>query len=286
MLTRELMGALALAILWVNTLLIAAAALKQLAAVAATLRRLGARPDQRGAALIEARVLRGDGRGGALAGHRIEQVGRAGAGGSTRDEIVFADSGRGGEIYGGTVVAGGREIAIAPAVEGEVWVSRAEVRAASACPSEARFDEAYQHARKPRGFSRTVEARIGPGAPVWLLGDVERAVNDADGADRMRPALVSSVDPRALCRRKIALLSLGVAGVLGGLVGCTALALSRPRFGPLSTAGGALCLAFFLLVQPLGTALRDAARLPSAAPARGRWVRRRAGGASPRAASS
>ncbi|WP_437941893.1 hypothetical protein [Sorangium sp. So ce341] len=282
MLTRELMGALALAILWVNTLLIAAAALKQLASVAATLRRLGARLDQRGAALIEARVLRGDGRGGALAGHRIEQVGRAGAGGSTREEIVFVDSGRGGEIYGGAVVAGGREIAIAPAVEGEVWVSRAEVRAASACASEARFDEAYQHARKPRGFSRTVEARIGPGAPVWLLGDVERAV---DGADRMRPALVSSVDPRAVCRRKLALLSLGVAGVLGGLVGCTALALSRPRFGPLSTAGGALCLAFFLLVQPLGTALRDAARLPSAAPARGRWVRRRARGAAPRAAS-
>ncbi|AUX32265.1 MULTISPECIES: hypothetical protein [Sorangium] len=282
MLTRELMGALALAILWVNTLLIAAAALKQLAAVAATLRRLGARLDRRGAAPIEARVLRGDGRGGALAGHRIEQVGRAGAAGSAREEIVFADSGRGGEIYGGAVVAGGREIAIAPAVEGEVWVSRAEVRAASACPSEARFDEAYEHARRPRGFSRTVEARICAGAPVWLIGDVER---DVDGADRMRPALVSSVDPRAVCRRKVALLSLGVAGVLAGLVGCTALALSRPRFGPLSTAGGALCLAFFLLVQPLGTALRDAARLPSAAPARGRWVRRRAGAASPRVAS-
>ncbi|XXT24838.1 hypothetical protein WME94_25220 [Sorangium sp. So ce429] len=92
----------------------------------------------------------------------------------------------------------------------------------------------------------------------------------------MRPALVSSVDPRAFCRSRIALLALGVAGILGALVGCSALALSRPRFGPASTAGAALCLAFFLLVQPLGTALRDAARTPSAAPARGRWVRRRA----------
>ncbi|WP_437664659.1 hypothetical protein [Sorangium sp. So ce1182] len=92
----------------------------------------------------------------------------------------------------------------------------------------------------------------------------------------MRPALVSSVDPRASCRSRIALLALGVAGILGALVGCTALALSRPRFGPASTA---LCLAFFLLVQPLGTALRDAARTQSAAPARGRWVRRRADGA-------
>ncbi|XXX81735.1 hypothetical protein WMF30_23535 [Sorangium sp. So ce134] len=277
MLSRELMGALALAVLWVNTLLIAAAALKQLAAVAAALRRL-APPRGDGASLIEARVLRGDGRGGALAGHRIDQVGRAGAGGRAREEIVFADSDRGGEIYGGVVVAGGREIAIAPAVEGEVWVSRDEVRAASACPSEARFDEAYQHARKPRGFSRTVEATICAGAPVWLLGAAERDAGGG-GPDRMRPALVSSADPRAVCRRRLALLSLGVAGILGGLAGCTALALSRPHFGPASTAGGALCLAFFLLVQPLGTALRDAARLPSAAPARGRWVRRRAGGA-------
>ncbi|WP_437603282.1 hypothetical protein [Sorangium sp. So ce590] len=276
MLSRELMGALALAILWGNTLLIVATALKQLAAVAATLRRLGA-PRGDGASLLEARVLGGDGRGGALAGHRIEQVGRAGAGGRALDEIVFADSGHGGEIYGGAVVAGGRELAVAPAVESEVWVSRAEVRAASACPSEARFDEAYQHARKPRGFSRTVEARICAGAPVWLLGAVE---GGAGGVDRMRPTLVSSMDPRAFCRGKLALLSLGVAGILGALVGCTALALSRPRFGPESTAGAALCLAFFLLVQPLGTALRDAARPPSAAPARGRWVRKRAGSAS------
>ncbi|WP_437516210.1 hypothetical protein [Sorangium sp. So ce1099] len=272
MLSKELMGALALAILWVNTLLIAAAALKQLAAVATTLRRLSP-PRSDGGMPIEARVLRGDGRGGALAGHRIEQVGRAAAEGGEREEIVFADRGAGGEIYGGVVVAGGREIAIAPAVEGEVWVSRAEIRAASACASEARFDEAYQHARKARGFSRTVEAMICAGAPVWLVGAVERG---AGGGDLMRAALVSSVDPRASCRSRIALLALGVAGILGALVGCSALALSRPRFGPASTAGAALCLAFFLLVQPLGTALRDAARAPSAAPARGRWVRRRA----------
>ncbi|WP_437737668.1 hypothetical protein [Sorangium sp. So ce1335] len=275
MLSKELMGVLALIILWVNTLLIVAATLKQLAAVAATLRRLSPPPGA-GDALLQARVLCGDGRGGALAGHRIDQVGRAGAERGAREEIVFADRGAGGEIYGGVVVAGGREIAIAPAVEGEVWVSRAELRAASACPSEARFDEAYQHARKARGFSRTVEAMVCAGAPVWLLGAVDR---DAGVVARMRPVLVSSVEPRALCRSKIALLALGAAGVLGALVGCTALALWRPRFGPVSTAGAALCLAFFLLVQPLGTALRDAARPPSAAPARGRWVRRRARGA-------
>ncbi|WP_437785730.1 hypothetical protein [Sorangium sp. So ce1097] len=273
MLFKELMGALALVVLWVSALLVVAATLKQLAAVAATLRRL---TPPRGArdALLQARVLRGAGRGGALAGHRIDQVGRAGAERGAREEIAFADRDAGGEIYGGVVVADGREIAIAPAVEGEVWVSRAEVRAASACPSEARFDEAYRHARKRRGFSRTVEAMIRAGAPVWLLGAVE--LGDGAGAlYRMRPSLVSSVDPRALCRSKIALLALGAAAVLGALVGCTALALSRPRFGPMSAA---LSLALFLLVQPLGTALRDAAHLPSASPARGRWVKKRPAG--------
>ncbi|MGK4005119.1 hypothetical protein WMF31_21000 [Sorangium sp. So ce1036] len=282
------MGVLALSIVWVNTLLIVAAALKQRAAVAALLRRLGPSRQGRGAAqeggeaLLSARVLRGDGQGGALAAHRIDQVGRAGAEAGAREAIAFADRGHAGEIHGGVVVSEGREIAIEPVAAGEVWVSPAEVRAASACPSDARFDEAYQHARRPRGFSRTVEVTIRAGTPVWLLGAAARG---ADGALRMRPSLVSSVDPRAWCRSRCALLSLGVAGIVGALLGCTALALSEPRFGPLSAVGGALCLAFFLLVQPLGTALRDAARTPAAALARGRWLRPRAAEA-PRAVAS
>jgi hypothetical protein len=40
-----------------------------------------------------------------------------------------------------------------------------------------------------------------------------------------------------------------------------------------STLGGAACLGFFLIVQPAGTALRDAVRLPSRAWLRGRWMR-------------
>lgn len=249
------MGVLALSILWVNALLIVAAALKQAAAIAATLRRMGPRAGG-GASLLEARVVRGEGRGGAIAEHRIEQVGRAGAEGAV-EAILFAD-----RSY---------------AAEGEVWVSRAEVQEAAACPSDAAFDEALALARKARGFARTIEARVGAGARVWLLGAVER---DASGALRVTPALLSSVDPRAVCRSKLALLALFIAGVLAALAGCTALALARPHFGAVSTAGAALCLGFFLLVQPLGTAVRDAVRLPSAAITRGRWERKGAGGAS------
>jgi hypothetical protein len=269
------MGALALSILWVNTLLIVAAALKQAAAIAARLRRMGPRAGS-GASLLEARVVRGHGRGGAIAEHRIEQVGRAGADGAG-EAIVFADRSYGGEILGGVVTADGREIAVEPSVEVEVWLSRAEVLEAAACPSGAAFDEAFALARKARGFARTIEARVGAGARVWLLGAVER---DASGASRMAPALLSSVDPRAACRSRLALLVAFAAGALGALAGCTALALAQPRFGTASTVGAALCLGYFLLIQPLGTAVRDAVRLPSAAIVRGRWARGHVGAAS------
>ncbi len=59
---------------------------------------------------------------------------------------------------------------------------------------------------------------------------------------------------------RFARLVLGVLAIVGGAAACTALALRPPVFGAVSTAGGVAGLAFFLLVQPLGTALRDHAR--------------------------
>ncbi|HZO12649.1 MAG TPA: hypothetical protein VFB62_05315, partial [Polyangiaceae bacterium] len=53
----------------------------------------------------------------------------------------------------------------------------------------------------------------------------------------------------------------------------TYLALYPPIFGTVSIVGGALGLVFFLLVQPAGTAIRDAVRVPSVAQLRGSWVR-------------
>ncbi|MDP2316889.1 MAG: hypothetical protein Q8P41_28615 [Pseudomonadota bacterium] len=54
--------------------------------------------------------------------------------------------------------------------------------------------------------------------------------------------------------------------LLCGAAACTALALTAPVFGTVSTVGGVACLAFFLLVQPLGTALRDYARADGVSP--------------------
>jgi len=51
----------------------------------------------------------------------------------------------------------------------------------------------------------------------------------------------------------------------------TAVALVPPLFGPTSKLGGALCLAFFLLVQPAGTRVRAAVRTPNRSLLGGRW---------------
>src|SRR5262245_50221061 len=98
MLSKEVMGALALGILWVNTLLIAAAAYQDLRALLARRRQLGAASAQ-GIGLYHGRVARGRGEGGAFAVHRIEQVGRA-ADGEER-VILFADRSAEGEVFGG-----------------------------------------------------------------------------------------------------------------------------------------------------------------------------------------
>lgn len=48
--------------------------------------------------------------------------------------------------------------------------------------------------------------------------------------------------------------------LVAATAGCTALALSRPAFGPRATVGALLGLALFLGAPPLGTALRDRLR--------------------------
>jgi hypothetical protein len=261
-LTNERMGLLALAILWVNVLLIAAAAAKQLAALLALRAALAK------AGVVRGRVVRGDGPGGALAAHRVAQVGRAAGDGGV---IVFHDHEAAGEVFGGAIsTAGGEEIAIPPVppippAEAEVWLDAGTIARAGACGSAAAFDGAYASARKAQGFERTVIATVGQGAEVFV---------SARGAPR-----VATMDPRALLARKAALAAAFIVAELLASAACTAIALWPPRFGLVSTAGGALCLVLFLVAQPAGVWLRDAVLVPSRAFVRGRWSRPAAPGA-------
>ncbi len=248
MLSKEVMGVLALAILWVNTLLIAGDALKR----AGALLRLRARL----AGAVRGRVTRGDGPGGAIATLAIDQIGRAA---DDAASIVFHDRGAAGAVHGGAVaIEGGEEIALGAAEGVDVWVDAEAIARAAACASPEAFDRAYESARKAKGFSRTVAARIGVGEEVFATRDGR---------------FVSTLDPRAALAKRALVALAFVAAEIGLAAGCTIVALWPPVFGTVSTVGGALCLGYFLLVQPAGTALRDAILVPGRAIVRGRWTR-------------
>jgi hypothetical protein len=273
MLSNEAMGILALAILWVNTLLITAAAGKELFSLLALKRRMKSLgTGDTGVGLIEGRVERADGPDGALACQKVEQTGRQASARGDRRMIVFADRSQKGEIFGGAVRklhGPAVEVEVQGAVPADVWLPGDALKAAGACPSTDIFDAAYEDARKARGYARTVTAAIGTGATVWVMGTLERNGTKL----RMVPAIVASLDPRAFCNQKIAQSALFIAAVPAIAAGCTAVALHPPVFGTVSTAGGALCLVFFLLAQPAGTALRNAVKAPSQSEVRGRWAR-------------
>jgi hypothetical protein len=88
--------------------------------------------------------------------------------------------------------------------------------------------------------------------------------------------ILSAFDPRRWLAGKALLLALFVVAETAAAAACTFVALSPPPFGLVSTIGGALCLAFFLLVQPAGTMVRDAVQTPSRSLLGGRWELRRA----------
>ena len=275
MLSKELMGLLALAILWVNTLLIAAATGREIAALATWRRRLVKLTGDAGVGLVRARVTAGLGPGGALAAQRVEQVGRAAmSDDGGRRVIHFADRSAAGEVFGGSATRdeGDVEITVDAAASAEVWFSREALAARGACASDQDFDRAFVQAKKARGFARAVEAAARD--EVFLFGHLRpRGQGLALGPAKPGGLLVATFDPRAWITRKLGLAALFLVADLAVAAGCTAWALWPPRFGLVSTLGGAACLGFFLIIQPAGTALRDAIRLPSRAEVRGRWVR-------------
>jgi hypothetical protein len=269
-LSQTLMGSVALLAMWTATLLVLATAAKELWRWWRrwrSWRSLG--QDQAGVGLVMGHVVGP----GPLARHSVLQAGRWGAvpPGAPR-VILFHDRSYRSEIFGGTVVQtdGGRTLDVSEAGEsGEVW---APGRNRTADP-DLDFDEAYERSKQTRGFERALKVDLVAGAPVWLVGQARQI----GGRWELEAAaggtlLVSAVDPRALSKRKV-LLDLGVMlGIFSVAVAGTALAAWPPRFGTRSIVGATLCLAYFLLVQPVGTWLRDALRAPSRPIVRGAMV--------------
>lgn len=238
------MGVLALGVLWLNTLLIAAAALKTRGELGVLLASIAGR-SRKGT------VISGRGPNGALITRTVHQVGRAMTV-SGPDRILFTESRSEVALFGGEVAFGAERITLSGKAP-LLWLDPKK-KAARALTD---FGPAFQQASSNRGLETTALLSVGAGETVWLIPG----------------ELLSTIDPEAaLETRRLSLLGFAVIAVLL-CAGITAIALTPPIFGTISTIGGALGLAFFLLVQPAGVKVRNWARLPHEQPVSDLWQR-------------
>ncbi len=260
MLSQTVMGSVALFAMWIATLLVLASAAKEGGRWWRRWRALPfLREDEAGLGVIRGRVVGP----GPLARHSVLQTGRWGAvpPGSPR-VVIFHDRSYRSEVFGGAVqTEGGRIVEVASVGEAaEVWAPGPE----RVSVPDLDFEGSYERSKQTRGFERTLEVELGAGAPVWVSGQLRR---DGDRWQLEAPPggslMVSAVDPRALAARKLRLNAAVMAGFLVSAVVATALAVWPPRFGTRSIIGATLCLAYFLIVQPLAGWLRDALLVPS-----------------------
>mgnify|MGYP006291028095 CR=1 FL=1 len=267
------MGGLALVVLWVNTLLVAAVALKSAAWIRRHRmpRRLTAPSSGDGLAMVQ--VESGGGPDGHLADHRIEQRGRKLSGDEAA--IGWHDRQFQSRVYGGRARWAGVPVQVQPPgeeAEVEVWPDRDTQLRRAALPERAALDDALERARRAKGELREVVVPVAPGDTAWIAGRF-REVDDGFvvTAPEDGPLLVSRVDPRAwaaAAQSRLLAFAVAVVAIAGGI---TALCLVPPAFGTASTIGGALALGFFLLVQPAGTWIRDRMLPPPHRPLEGRW---------------
>jgi hypothetical protein len=274
-LTLAMMGYVALWILWGNTALVAIAAARRALDLHRMARAFRPAPLEAGSEGLFRGIVGG---GGPVAQHAVQQNGRVAS--AAVQSIVWHDRSMEGSALAGEILLeapspnlGRLRIEPGPA---DVWLTEAEIEQSGQCKDAATFEDAYGHARRVKGFARTVTASIGRGRDAYVVGRLEA---DPDGEGfRVRPIagrlILSTFDPARWARRRAAVVLFGfVPGIVLAAAGCTALALTEPVFdGLASKFGGLLGLAFFLAVLPAGTAVRDFLREPHARAVRGRWV--------------
>lgn len=268
MLSNSLMGALALFVLWGNTLLVALAALRNLSALRSLVKDAKE--------LDVARLVRGTHVGwfraraeGAVGVHVVHQLGRMGA----TPSIVWHDKRAESRSFEGRLRVADRDILVPASTEHvAVWPAADALRDAASCPSPSEFELAAAGARKPKGFERPVEVELA--GDVFVLGALEVGEELALRPSASHPLLLSAFDPHAFVSRRTSIVLFAFLPAITLLAaGCTALALTEPVFdGWLSKLGGLLGFIFFLLVLPAGTRLRDFLLPPHRQYLRGAWT--------------
>ena len=268
MLTHAWMGAVALFVLWGNTLLVGLAAVRNLASLRALVR--GANPLDVASLSPGTHVGWFRARAAEPCGvHVIHQLGRLGAGLS----IIWHDKRTESRSCDSKLTVGELELLVPARSEHvAVWPEADAIRAAAVCPSGSEFDLAAAGARKPKGFERPVEIPLS--GDVFVLGTVRVGdkIELAPSADR--PLVFSAFDPQEfVAQRTKVVVFLFLPAITLLAAGCTWLAMSPPVFESwLSKLGGLLGFIFFLLVLPAGTRLRDFLLPPHRQFLRGAWT--------------
>lgn len=260
MLTREIMGYVALWVLWGNTLLVAIAAAKQAFALLARANRM--RRDR-----VVGRVV-----GAPIAELAVDQVGRQGSG--STPSVLWHDKTYRGRILGGEIEIEGKGVAkLAPADDAVIWIDPALMQEAARCPSAEAFGQMYEAARKVKGAARSVVVPAPAGEIVSVVGELRGEGDSLEIVTIGKPTLLA-IDPLRFAGDKSRLvLAYFVPGVVLGAAVCTIIALHQPVFDSLvSKIGGLLSFIFFLLVLPAGTAVRDWMREPHERILRGKWT--------------
>ena len=244
------MAAFALAAFWVNTLLIAGAGWSECAGLrrryAYMSRGTGAR---RG-------VVTAAGADGVVALGTVVQVGRS----NGRGPILFHDRSRGSRVLGGVVaLADGERRELAEGAAAEVWVSRAALRRAAACPDAGSFAGALPAATRAAGWERRIELPVRVGDTIWLAGQA------------LGELVIADADPRRWLARVTWLTAALVLGLLVVAGACTAACLWPPVFGTVSKLGAFAGLVAFNLFQLVGKLHHDAIQPPSLRVLDGQW---------------
>lgn len=289
MLTPELMGILALCVVWINTGLIIAASFQTWVSLRnrkrAAMRELRWQPQREG--LVELRVADNPELDTSFV-FKAKQIGRIAN--KTKNTIVFADSEFQSQCLGTRLSLPDKSartigVEVPETSDFELWLNEERVRQYADNYSHEGFAQALRAAQTGKGFERRLAIPFKPVQRFWLYARIDEAnAEPRQGTSQTsvesrwkvvqslyHPLLVSEVDPIGWYQKKMRLNIGFMLFTFLSASGLSALALRSPAFGTVSTLGAALLLVYFLLIQPAGVWIADRSRTPNQAEIRGLW---------------
>ncbi|MBL8919776.1 MAG: hypothetical protein JNJ54_12990 [Myxococcaceae bacterium] len=176
--------------------------------------------------------------------------------------IGFFERGHVSTVAPGDVDVAGEVLSVVPAPEVEVWLPHGDLLARAACGSPAEFSRLLVEA-KGKGCLRTVTVEVSGGSRVWIAGVRE--------GQKLVASLVSTTEPRAEARWRLALNAGLVLLDLAWVGAGTALALWPPAFGAISIIGASVLLGHLLGITPLAIKVRELSKTPARRELLGEW---------------